>query len=106
MVNFAFSFSPHTNCKRTEKLSRNVSEKCSVQKDGEKLLCFSVVLCMVCMQLFNQGIRHYESLPTARQMILNEAVNSVIRTDQSARVFCFRAGSPRLSCKNRVLGRL
>lgn len=56
MVNFAFSFSPHTNCKRTEKLSRNVSQKCSVQKDGEKLLCFSVVLCMVCMQLFNQGI--------------------------------------------------
>lgn len=56
MVNFAFSSSPQTKCKRTEKLSRNVSEKCSVQKGGEKLLCFCVALCLVCVQLFNQGI--------------------------------------------------
>lgn len=53
MVNFAFSSSPHTNCKRTEKLSRNVSEKCSVQKDGGNC---SVALWLVCMQLFHQGI--------------------------------------------------
>lgn len=101
MVNFAFSSSPHTICKRTEKLSRTVSEKCSVQKNGGKLLCGSVAGVHAVIQ---SG--HYEPLPRARQMILNEAVHSVIRTDQSAQVLCFRAGSPRLCCKNHSLGRL